>query len=960
MSEAKIHFELYRYLQNAIERGAGTEEVKFGDVKPEKGVNGGWADVVVYDQIGDPVLVIEAKRKDDGSAPTRDIDPYSPKVIKQAADYATTLGAPYFATYNGDHCVIHETFQAGTHLLDRRTSAYSIQSPRDFAGGLLQEINDLERGEARWDPHHRAFTNRLRVYHQRLSESFEERIEDRIKEDTELKEQWETWVSEQGWEDDYDYDPEEVYRRYAMQAAYLLMNKLVFYKLLEDTDAYDVPQILMRDLVDPEMRRETFDNLIEVLDFEAVYENDPIFDALPLTELMQVETGELLEQLEEFNLGAFDHDVIGQIYQEIIPAEERHELGQYYTPPEVVDLICRLTIGEEDDMILDPGCGSGGFLVNAYQRLSELKDDGEHQEILDQLKGFDINRFPAHLSAINLAIQNLEKETRNVGVEIEDFFLVNPNQVRMAFGSQASTGGDGEPGTNEIEAFDAVIGNPPYIRQEQIADKKRCRRHLSSVGADLGSRSDIYSYFFTHGTRFLKEGGRLGFITSDRWLSVKYGEDLQDFLLEKFKIKAIINFTRQQFELPLISTCVVILERCSDARERDSNVVQMLQLKEPAKAESITELLEEEREANQIKDKDEHRLVTLRQEDLKEEDKWGRFLWAPPVYWTVMKEDNLVPLSKIASTAFGTKTGANGFFYFKEDEEWKELGIDEKFIRPLLKHHTEMDFTSLREDELEWSVLDMNWFVEEKLGNNEDKESGHVKKKLKEEGYEEIFSYIEYGESEANKFHKRSTIEKRDVWFDLGDLPTPPLLIAKEYWKRLVSPLNTAGAAIDQRLYGVWPKDDVDPHVLGGVLNSSLFALMRELHGRIEQGEGMNRNTLAVYEAERTPIPDLSSLQRESRQEIRYSFEALIEAERSAAEDTGEAEDRLDRAVMSAIGMEDRTEDVQEAVELLLRVREEGAGQMTDVLVKSGDEMDSSLQGARRVEGDRGQMKLSL
>ena len=134
-------------------------------------------------------------------------------------------------------------------------------------------------------------------------------------------------------------------------------------------------------------------------------------------------------------------------------------------------------------------------MVNAYQRLSELKDEGEHQEILDQLKGFDINRFPAHLSAINLAIQNLEKETRNVGVEIEDFFLVNPNQVRMAFGSQASTGGDGEPGTNEIEAFDAVIGNPPYIRHQQIADKERCRRHLSSVGADLGSRSDIYSYF---------------------------------------------------------------------------------------------------------------------------------------------------------------------------------------------------------------------------------------------------------------------------------------------------------------------------------------------------------------------------------------------------------------------------------------------------------------------------------
>jgi hypothetical protein len=63
---------------------------------------------------------------------------------------------------------------------------------------------------------------------------------------------------------------------------------------------------------------------------------------------------------------------------------------------------------------------------------------------------------------------------------------------------------------------------------------------------------------------------------------------------------------------------------------------------------------------------------------------------------------------------------------------------------------------------------------------------------------------------------------------------------------------------------------------------------------------------------------------------------------------------------MSAIGMEDRTEDVQEAVELLLRIREEGAGQMTDVLVESGEEMESSLEGARRVEGERGQIELGF
>jgi type I restriction-modification system DNA methylase subunit len=953
MSEADLHFDLYSHLKSSIEDGVETRKIPYGSVKPEVRVNGGRADLVVYDDRERPVFVIEAKREG-GSGARRDIDPYSPKVVKQAFDYAGRLGADYFATYNGRHCVVYETFQAGKPLLDRRTRAYKIESPKSFAAALLKEIDGLAAGSVDWDPHHRAFTNRLRVYHQRLSSSFGEQIPEKVEEDESFEDDLEQWAGEQGWEDDPE---EEVYRRYAMQAAYLLMNKLLFYKLLEDTGAYDVPIISMRDLIEPEKRREVFDNLIEELDFEAVYEHDKIFDALPLSGTTRLETKELLDQLEDFDLSRFDHDVIGQIYQEIIPPEERHNLGQYYTPPEVVDLICRLTINDGDDMVLDPGCGSGGFLVGAYQRLAKLKGNPSHQELLDQLKGFDINRFPAHLSAINLALQDLEEETRDVGVEVENFFLANPTQVRMAFGS-ASVGGNGETGSNVIEAFDAVVGNPPYIRQEQIADKDRCRRHLGDVGADLGSRSDIYAYFFTHATSFLGESGRLGFITSDRWLSVKYGEALQDFFLEKYKIKAIVNFARQQFEIPLISTCVVILERCVDATGRDENVVKMLQLKKASDVEDIVEELQEEREANQIDEEEDYRLVTMKQEGLKHEDKWGRFLWAPSVYWTVMKEVSLVPLGDLGKMSRGLTTGANKFFYFKKDQEWKEWGIDSKFIRPLLKHHAEMDFTSLREGELTWSVLDVNWFVEKHFDDSADSED--AKTALEEEGYLNLKSYIEWGENEENEFDQRSSIQQRDVWFNLGELEAPPLGLIEVYWRDLRTIYNEAGAIFDKRQYCLWTDESVDEKVLAGVLNSRLYGLMRELHGRIDQGEGMNRNSLMVYEAKNLPVPDPRSMEDSEKEEIKDAFETLIEAERSAAMDTEEAEDELDRAVMSAIEMVDRTEDIQEATRLLLRVREEGAGEMTDVLVESGEELETSLKGARRVEGNKGQIELSL
>ena len=98
-------------------------------------------------------------------------------------------------------------------------------------------------------------------------------------------------------------------------------------------------------------------------------------------------------------------------------------MGEYYTPPAICDLITRLTIDEGNDEILDPACGSGGFLISSYNRKKALlpEKEGGHEQILNQLYGVDINRFPAHLSAINLSIQDLNSHTETVNVEVSDF-----------------------------------------------------------------------------------------------------------------------------------------------------------------------------------------------------------------------------------------------------------------------------------------------------------------------------------------------------------------------------------------------------------------------------------------------------------------------------------------------------------------------------------------------------------
>ena len=140
--------------------------------------------------------------------------------------------------------------------------------------------------------------------------------------------------------------------------------------------------------------------------------------------------------------------------------------------------------------------------------------------------------------------------------------------------------------------FDAIVGNPPYTRQEEIEDintdidtyKKdlieNALKHGSEQMATMSKRAGIHAYFFVHGTKFLKEGGRFGFIVSNSWLDTNYGRALQEFFLKYYKIVAIIESKVERwFSEADVNTCIVILEKCADEKARNENPVRFVYLK---------------------------------------------------------------------------------------------------------------------------------------------------------------------------------------------------------------------------------------------------------------------------------------------------------------------------------------------------------------------------------------------
>lgn len=119
----------------------------------------------------------------------------------------------------------------------------------------------------------------------------------------------------------------------------------------------------------------------------------------------------------------------------------------------------------------------------------------------------------------------------------------------------------------------------------------------------------------------------------------------------------------------------------------------------------------------------------------------------------------------------------------------------------------------------------------------------------------------------------------------------------------------------------------------------------------------MNRNELTVGEAKRMHVPDPRAFTPDERAEIERVVVEWMDDEREASEEELEAfQDELDWAVLSAMGLEDRADEIQEAMEETVEVRERGAGDETAVLVDTaGEERDIQLPGATRLQdgGDK-------
>ena len=352
-----------------------------------------------------------------------------------------------------------------------------------------------------------------------------------------------------------------------------------------------------------------------------------------------------------YEFSVLPSDILGQVYEQFLGkvihltsghravVEDKPEVkkagGVYYTPTYIVDYIVKNTVGKLLEgktpaqvtklRVLDPACGSGSFLIGAYQFLLDwhrewykendpekwtksrkptlcrdsggdwrLTTDERKRILLNNIYGVDIDHQAVEVTKLSLLLKVLEGENQQtISTQYKLFHdRVLPNLSNNIKCGNSLIGSDFYDGAQidlfddeeryrinvfdwEIEfeeifkagGFDAVIGNPPYVRIQGLKEwaPKEVEFYKNRYKSASKGNYDLYVVFVEKGLSLLNDKGSLGYILPHKFFKKQYGEKLRSILSKGNYLHEIVHFGSQQvFANATTYTCLMFLEKNGD------------------------------------------------------------------------------------------------------------------------------------------------------------------------------------------------------------------------------------------------------------------------------------------------------------------------------------------------------------------------------------------------------------
>jgi type I restriction-modification system DNA methylase subunit len=409
------------------------------------------------------------------------------------------------------------------------------------------------------------------------------------------------------------------------EAVLRLLNRLIFIRTAEDRDVEPMRLMpLLRELEDQRQLDKLSEKLVELFrQFDATYNSElfaPHFseelycDRPPLEALIR---GLYEKNFVRYNFNALEADVLGTAYEQYLghvvtevqsetgllaaashvdeKRAKRKSQGIYYTPAFVTRYIVQQTVSRWLDehgynpstppRILDMACGSGSFLIEAFDTLDRYvaaqrhqaygEDDTLHDnlrrlELLTQcIFGVDKDKQAVDVARLNLMLRALhERQKLPLLTNIYHADSLRTETWQQAFPEvmNSSTGSGG--------GFDVIIGNPPYVRFENLPEEEREHYANSGLFKCAYQKFDLFVLFLEKALSLLRDGGRIGFIVPTALLNQTYSKPLRKLMLETCCIESIVDFSGfKVFQDATVETCIIVAKKVSEASLRkDSRI----------------------------------------------------------------------------------------------------------------------------------------------------------------------------------------------------------------------------------------------------------------------------------------------------------------------------------------------------------------------------------------------------
>lgn len=372
-----------------------------------------------------------------------------------------------------------------------------------------------------------------------------------------------------------------------------------FQQLEKDYEEYTRPTLKKQGVDLPYMQ-------ILFNDTKDVFREDRLFDENETIKIRQNSFEQILEKLQVYNLSDTQDDVKGIAFEQFLGTTFRGELGQYFTPRTIVDFMTYILDPKEGETICDPTCGSGGFLIKAFEYIREnIEDDvkeakaklraeieGKNYEDLSESEQLAVNkRIEDMQTTLNKELDTQTEGSRMYYLSRNCIYGTDANP-RMARTSKMNMimHGDGHGGVHHHdgllnvngifeERFDVILTNPPFgaridknqkiTEADRFTDETLIKKYKEKYGEayenalkqvndnigkkllslyDTGSMSGLTEVLFMERClRLLKKGGRMGMVLPEGVLNTSNLQKVREYFEGRAKIILICSIPQDVF-----------------------------------------------------------------------------------------------------------------------------------------------------------------------------------------------------------------------------------------------------------------------------------------------------------------------------------------------------------------------------------------------------------------------------